>query len=108
MFYELVIGLLRDWGTSLTLSLYQAALITLLGGKAQIELMLPICRNGVYLGNQRFCLADSDSAFKLTALNHGTGAYEHQLLRLIQFSPLKTIHWVNIEHEFVGIQSVSG
>ena len=106
-FQELVVGLLRDWGTSLTLSLYLAALVSLLGGKDHVEVMLPLSRNGVCLGNQLFHLTDSKSAFKLTALIQDTVAYEAQLVRLLHHSPLKAIQWVNIEYETVTLKTVS-
>ena len=105
-FQQFIVELLRDWGTSLTLSLYQEALIALLGGADQVEVMLPIRRDGICLGNQRFCLADSESAFKLTALNRDTVPYRGQLARLLHHSPLKAIHWVNIEHEVVTLKTV--
>ena len=105
-FQQLIVELLRDWGTSLTLSLYQEALIALLGGADQVEVMLPIRRDGIRLGNQRFHLADPESAFKITALNRGNDAYEEHLKRLIHYSPLKRLHWVNIEHELVTLKTV--
>jgi GxxExxY protein len=106
-FRQLIVELLRDWGTSLTLSLYQEALITLLDGADQVEVMLPLHRDGICLGNQRFHLADSESAFKLTALNRDTIAYGAQLSRLLDHSPLKAIHWVNIEHEIVTLKTIA-
>ncbi len=105
-FQELVVGLLRDWGTSLTLSLYQEALVTLLGGRDQVEVMLPLCRDRICLGHQRFHLAESELAFNITALNRGTEAFEEQLVRLIHHSPLRAIHWINIEHENVKLKTV--
>ena len=98
---------LRDWGTSLTLSLYLEALVSLLGGKDHVEVMLPLSRDGVCLGNQRFHLADSKSAFKLTALIQDTVAYEAHFVRLLHHSPLKAIQWVNIEYETVTLKTVS-
>ena len=106
-FRSLVIGLLRDWGTSLTLSHYQEALVTLLGGEGKVEVMLPLYRNGTNLGNQRFCLAEEESAFYFTAMNRSADVFEDQLVRLINYSPLKAIHWVNIEHEIVRLKTVA-
>lgn len=103
---ELVVGLLRDWGTSLTLSLYREALVKLLGGKELVEVMLPMRRNGNCLGNQRFDLVEPDSAFNITALNRGTDAFKVQLHRLLYYSPLKSIHWVNVEHENVTLETL--
>lgn len=105
-FSELVVGILRDWGTSLTLSLYQQAIIALLGGVETVEVMLPMHRSGMSLGNQRFHLASSDTAFKITAMNRDADAFEHQLGRLICYSPLRAIHWINVGHEEVVLKTV--
>ena len=105
-FRELVVSLLRDWGTSLTLTLYQEAIVALLGGSQVAEVMLPIRRNGESLGTQRYQLASAESAFKLTAMNHGAAGYRNQLSRLIQFSDLRAIHWINIAHRQVTLTTV--
>ena len=85
-FRDIIVGLLRDWGTSLTLSLYQEAVVFLLGGIEVVEAMLPIRRNGMMLGNQRFQLASPDTAFKLTAMNRDTSEYRSQLVRLHKYA----------------------
>lgn len=100
-FRDAIVTLLRDWGTSLTLSLYQEAVVFLLGGKALVEVMLPIHRSDALIGRQRFYLAAPDTAFKLTAMNRDTSSYQSQLARLIQYSPLRAIHWINIAHHEV-------
>ena len=107
-FRDLVVDLLRDWGTSLTLSLYQEATVSLLGGIEVVEAMLPITRNGVLLGTQRFHLATPETAFNVTAMNRDTSAYRSQLARLIKFSPLRAIHWINIAHHEVTFITISG
>lgn len=105
-FREMVVDLLVDWGTSLTLSLYHEALVSLLGGIEAVEVMLPINRNGVFLGTQRFHLASPQTAFKLTAMNRETSSYRSQLARLIQFSPLRAVHWINIAYHDVTLITI--
>ncbi len=70
--------------------------------------MLPVNRNGILLGTQRFHLASPDTAFKVTAMNHDTSAYRSQLARLIQFSPLRAIHWINIARHEVTFTTIPG
>jgi hypothetical protein len=105
-FRNLALGLLRDWGTSLTLSLYCEALLFLLGKSSTVEAMLPLCRNGNLLGNQRFLLASPDSAFQLTAMTQDQAAYRGHVERLIQYSPVKALHWLNIQHEVVCLTTI--
>jgi hypothetical protein len=106
-FRDSLISLLRDWGTSLSLSLYEEALISILGGNEIVEVMLPLNRNGNHLGTQRFHLAATDTAFTLTAMNKGRAAYQSQLQRLIHFSPLQAIHWFNIDVHEVTFTTIS-
>jgi GxxExxY protein len=105
-FRDLALGLLRDWGTSLTISLYNEALVFLLRNISAVDVMLPVQRNGVSLGNQRFFLASPDTAFKLTALSRDLTAFHDQILRLIRYSPLRAIHWLNIQHEVVCLTTI--
>ena len=73
-----------------------------------VEAMLPVNRNGILLGTQRFHLASPDTAFKVTAMNRDTSAYRSQLARLTQFSPLRAIHWINIAHHDVTFTTIPG
>jgi GxxExxY protein len=105
-FRDLALGLLRDWGTSLTISLYAEALEFQLRKLSPVEVMLPLQRNGQFLGNQRFLLASPDTAFKLTALTQELTAFRDQIGRLIRYSPLRSIHWLNIHHEVVCLTTI--
>lgn len=106
-FRDLVIGLIRDWGTALTLSLYQEAIVALLGGPESVEAMVPLQRDAVPLGNQRYHLLSPNSAFRLTAMNRDTSDCHKHLARLISFSPLHTIHWINVAHHKVTLTTIT-
>ena len=106
-FLDLVISLCRDWGTSLTLSLYQEALVCLLGGTERVDAMIPLERDGLVLGNQRFQLVTADTAFRLTAMNGDTSDYRSQLRRLFACCPLRSIHWVNIARHAVSLTTIT-
>jgi|JI6StandDraft_1071083.scaffolds.fasta_scaffold00863_19 GxxExxY protein len=98
---ECVLEMLRDWGTALELPLYHQCLVHLFGGEESVAHHLPMRRGGVPLGNQRFHLLAEGEAFRLTAFNEDTTAYESQIKRLLKPSPLKALHWINIGHEQV-------
>jgi hypothetical protein len=53
-------------------------------------------------------LMDPNTAFRLTALNDGASRYEPQLKRLLDHSPLKAIHWINIGREHVTFTTIRG
>lgn len=93
---QLVVDLVRDWGTSLSVSLYHQAVVHLLGGQESVECMLPLTRDGRQLANQRFHLVDCQTAFELTAFANPDHNYTVQLQRLLRLSPLRCLHWINI------------
>jgi GxxExxY protein len=106
-FLELVLDLLRDWGTSLSLTLYKEAIVSLLGGIETVEILLPFHRDGILLGNQRYQLAGPEIGFTLTAMTKETTTYRRHLSRLIKHSPLRAIHWVNIAYDSVFFSTIT-
>ncbi len=99
-FEKLVVDLLRDWGTSLNVALYQEAVESLLGGTKIVDVMLPMRRDGFDLGTQRFQLASPNEGFHITAMTRENAGYQSHLERLLRLSPLRQLHWVNIgRHE---------
>ena len=107
MLREVFVGLLEDWGAFLEIPLYLDALIHFLGGEEKVIQKVPLSRNGVSLGAQRFHLAAPDTAFRLTALTDDAGAYEQQLRSLLRHAPLRAIQWVNMAHHWIEFVTVA-
>jgi hypothetical protein len=103
---DLFVDLVRDWGTSLSLSLYQQALVHLLGGEPTVERMLPLTCDGRHLANQRFHLLDDNNAFDLTAFANVDNNYPDQLRRLLKLSKLSAIHWINVGPRCVSFRTI--
>lgn len=95
-FRSLMLELLADWGAFLEVALYNEALTFLLGGESDVIRMIPLKRDRVSLGNQRFHLLTPDTAFRITALADGGKPYEPHLLSMLRHSPLHAIQWVNM------------
>lgn len=104
----LVVDLVRDWGTSLSVSLYHQAITHLLGGEETVERMLLLTRDGKNLANQRFYLVDENNAFELTAFSKLDNGHHDHLQRLLDLSPLRAIHWINIGFHCVTFRTVAG
>ena len=105
-FRDILVGLLADWGGFLEIQLYVDALIHFLGGEETVIRTVPVTRNGVRLGCQRFHFIGTDVAFRLTAFTDDALAYEQQLRSLLAHTPLRAIQWVNMAHhqiEFVTL-----
>jgi GxxExxY protein len=107
VFRDLLIDLLRDWGIGLELLLYHQAMVNLLGGDERVSIVLPMTRNGIPLGKQRFFLSDPQSAFRLTAFSGDFGHYKSHLERRLRHSPLSFIHWINIDLETVTFLTIT-
>jgi len=105
-FMILVLELLRDFGTCLSVSLYHEAINCLLSSKLTTPKMLPISINDKWIGNQRFHLAAPDEAYRVTAFNRTVPDYKDQLQNLLRLSPLRSIHWINIETQTVTISTI--
>jgi len=93
---SLVGELLQEVGLGLSLPLYREAIVELLGGEDVVQKMLPMRRGELAIGNQRFLLLDERSAFTVTGLTQGERACGEQLRRLLRFSPLECLQWVNL------------
>ncbi len=95
-FFTLVAELVADWGTGLETALYTRALTHLCGGEAEVIRLLPMSRGPAQLGNQRFHLAASDTAFVLTARPTIDATHRTHLQRLLRASPLTRLLWCNL------------
>ncbi len=104
-------ALLADWGAFLETQLYEEGLVHFHGGEGACVRFTPVVRNGVELGAHRTpCHADK-VAFVITALSDSTEAYEQSLRRLMSFTSLRGIQWMNLnraEVEFVSLRNGKG
>ena len=101
-----LVELLRDWGTCLELPLYYQGFIHLLGGDEAVTKQLAMKRGDISLSNQHFHLLEPDAAFRITAFADLTKGYDGQLRRLLNLSPLRALHWINIGHENVTFTTI--
>jgi GxxExxY protein len=99
---SLICDLLNDWGLFLEVSLYVQALTHFLGGEAKVVQQVPMSRSGIALGNQRFHLLSADTAFRVTAYTADLRHQERSLCRMLGLSPLKAMHWINMNHQHVS------
>lgn len=104
-------SLLADWGAFLATQLYEEGLVYLHGGESNCLRHVRVVRQGIELGTHQLpCHADK-IAFVITALSHSPSAYEQHLRRLMSFTNLRGIQWMNLHHaeiEFVTLQNGRG
>jgi GxxExxY protein len=97
---------LRDVGTCLDLSLYEEALIHLLGGEEQTLQEIEVVSGGCALGRQKFRLVAPSVAFKITALTDDPSLFENHARRLLEHTSLKIIQWINVTKDVVSFQTI--
>ncbi len=91
-----LLALLQDWGNSLDLDLYTEAMVHFAGGEVPVSHLLPLTRDGLLLGRQRFHLLNPETAFRITALPDGASNHERHLRSLLRLTPLRAFHWANL------------
>ena len=104
---DLVVDLLRDWGTGLEVALYLQAVIHLLGGELAVSEFLPLRRAGVSLGSQRFDLIGPEEDLRITAYEEMPVHFSRHLERLLQLGPLHATHWINVGRGVVTFTTVT-
>jgi GxxExxY protein len=104
-------ALFADWGAFLETQLYEEGLVHFHGGEGACSRRVPVVRNGIELGtHQAPCHADK-VAFVITALSDSSDAYEQHLRRLLSFTSLRGMQWINLNHaeiEFVTLMNGKG
>ena len=106
-FRRMIEELVADWGTGLDQSLYTQAVVHCLGGEELVTQQVPMELDGVPLGNQRFHLADAETAFRITTFQEKlSGSHQQQLRKQLAPSPLKKLYWVNIARHEVSLHTI--
>ena len=96
-FEQILIELLRDWGTGLSLSLYEEALVHFLGGEDRVVRNVDIVIDGATCGHEKVGLLGPANAYQFSCV--GEDDYpllETHLRRFLRHSSLSHIQWANI------------
>jgi len=104
---DLVTELVCEWGTGLDASLYTQAITHCLGGEDNVIRQLRMQIDAVPLGNQRFYIADDESAFRITTFQKPNQQSLTEFRRMIAPSPLKAFHWINIARHEIRFSTVT-
>jgi GxxExxY protein len=105
-FRDVLVAVLRDWGTGLDLQLYEEALTHLLGGESNVLADIVVQTSDHKLGHQKMRLAAPRVAFSLTALPQPDPDYESHARRLLCHTELESILWANISFGMVTFTSI--
>jgi len=103
---DLLVPMLRDWGTCLEVSLYEEALTYFLGGETAVLKPVEILGKFGRIGAQVFRLLTPDAAFKITGFSEDRPRYENQLRSLLQHTALNQMQWVNLGRKTVTFKTL--
>lgn len=106
-FSDIIIGLLRDWGTGLDLSLYEEAIVYFFGGDEKVLKEIEVRYMDKLLGCQKMRVISPGVTFKVTALPDD--ACEHfvsHAARLLKHTSLNSILWVNIGRKTLSLKTI--
>jgi len=98
--------ILNDWGCYLEVTLYQNALIHLLGGMDNVLQSIDVRTASHFIGHQKVPLLSPYIAFFITSLTKNHLNYERHLENLLKFTSLKAIHWINMNHSTIMFKTI--
>jgi GxxExxY protein len=104
---EKLVQLLNNWGAFLEAALYREALTHLLGGAERVITKVPVHSGSRLIGEQSVHLLTPDTAFALTALTANRSAMQDHQLRFLKHTPLRFIHWINLNHQEIEFTTLA-
>jgi GxxExxY protein len=105
---EMLMELLRDWGSGLALSLYEDALVHLLGGEEKVVRAVEIAIGGAPCGQVDLRLLNPTTAFWVSGVRESDrDMFEVHLWRFLQHSSLSHLQWANITLGKLSLRTLS-
>jgi len=100
--------LLKEWGVFLDTALFHEAIVYLRGGEQTAVQEMDVWHQGHLLGKQKVPLLNPETAFKISALTRYADCdyYKSHLVRLLKYTSLKTVQWINLNRNQVVFTTV--
>ncbi len=67
---------------------------------------MPLGRDGIPLGTQRFHVHSPRTAFRITAVTEDLDMLEGHLRRLLSLTELDAIQWINLNHADIQFKTL--
>jgi GxxExxY protein len=98
-----LVELLDTFGAYLELPFYEEALTWFWGGEVSVLRRVPLMRAGLTLGLQPVHHLTDEIGFKLTAFTHAAEHGETHIRRFFDLTPLRILHWVNLNQDHIHL-----
>ena len=105
-FREIIASLLGDWGAFLDANLYREALLYFSDSPKAGLRSVDIVIEGQTVGAQKMCVLDDETIWHLSAIRNHYGSYEAHLLRLLQHTEFRRIHWINLDQRNIILRTL--
>lgn len=99
-------SLLADWGTHLSSSLFNEALVHHFGGEAHCLQRVPVQSGERQLGTHLVQMHSQQAAFMVTSLSSGQSLFQRQLESVFKRIPVPCLQWINLNHARVEITTL--
>lgn len=103
---EVFLDLLTDWGVFLDTNLYRESILHFLNNPEMGIQPVNIIVNDRVVGRQKMCLLDDETAWHLSAIENHLQSYETHITKLLNHTPLKKIHWINMNHNTIVFKTI--
>ena len=102
-FRDTLYALLDDWGAFLDINLYREALEHLVDGAGVLPVDIVV--SGKVVGRQKVCVLNAQTIWHLSSVRNHLDSYKTHLLRLFNHTQIKRVHWVNMDHRNITLQT---
>ncbi len=103
---KIIVPLVQDWGTGLTKSVYQDAVLALSGGMEHCHHFTETNWQNQRTGRQPVFKVDG-TMIELSCIRHGLEIFESHLHRFINHTTIDEILWINIASGCVRLQRIT-
>jgi GxxExxY protein len=103
---QLIVDLLDEWGAFISTELYYDVIYFFFGGKENVLRPINVICNNNILGAQNTHLITSNTAFNISAITNDKKFYRNSLKKFLRHSSLKTIQWINLNHNNIEFETI--
>lgn len=103
---QIMISLLKEWGAFLDTTLFYDAIKHFRGGEENVVKKIMVRDGSHILGTQKVHLLNSEIAFKISSMTKDEQYYENHLRRLVHYTSLKALQWINFNHDRIVFKTI--
>ena len=96
-----------DWGGGLDWRLYEEALVHFCGGETRCQRRIPICLDGLELGNHMVNSHAEGLFFLVTTFAESLELQRNHISRLLALTRMRAAQWINLNRATAQLQTIT-